>query len=86
MPNRILTESLLLPEPRLQRWRRYKLRFFFRVFKQVPMEVCPKCATPRPAVIGIDEHTVSDVINSLGERNLLRSSPTSRNGSYRHDR
>lgn len=47
MPNRILTESLLLPELKLEHFWWEKLHFFFRAQKkEETLEVCPKCATP----------------------------------------
>lgn len=45
MPNRILTENLLLPELKLESFYRHKLRFFLYVRKEETSEVCPKCAT-----------------------------------------
>lgn len=56
MPNRILTENLLLPELRLQKffWRR--LHFFFLTEKRAAMEVCPRCASP--STTGYDKRVV----------------------------
>lgn len=45
MPNRILTQNLLLPELNLERFYLQKLRFFFYVKKKEIPEVCPRCAT-----------------------------------------
>lgn len=56
MPNRILTENLLLPELRLEKWHWRKLHFFFHAKKDCPMEVCPKCATPSQT--GYDKRVV----------------------------
>jgi len=46
MPLRILTENLLLPELRLEKFYWRKLQYFFHAEKRATFEVCPKCATP----------------------------------------
>ncbi len=56
MPKRILTESLLLPELKLEQFFWQKLHFFFCVQKEGALEVCPKCATPSST--GYDKRVV----------------------------
>lgn len=46
MPHKILTESLLLPELKLEKYHWRNQHFYFYVTKEAVFEVCPKCATP----------------------------------------
>lgn len=56
MPESILAQRVLLPELKLEKTYRYKLRCYFHAKKESEMEVCPKCATPSRA--GYDKRKV----------------------------